>query len=269
MNLPKYSPIAAAILAAAVLAAPAALRADNDGQLSDHDIKKDVIKNMPSQISDKVSVSVDNGVVTLSGTVISDAQKSWAESAAKQVPQVRDVNDQLQVQEDATASASADKPHSDHWIAMKVKSELMFHKNVSATHTDVVCLDGVVTLSGVADNEAQRELTAEYAKRVDGVRDVRNQIQIRGSESNQTFAGDQSRSNGTKVDDSTITTKVKWELATHKSTSAIDTHVKTENGVVFISGSAKNDAEKSLVTQLAQGVQGVNEVDNQMSIQNQ
>lgn len=265
MNLHKISSTAAALLVATLFAVPAALRADNPpGQLSDSDIKRDVIRNMPRQISDKVSVSVDNGVVTLTGTVISDSQKGWAESAAKQVPQVRDVNDQLQVQED---QAAASEPHSDKWIAMKVKSELMFHKNVSATHTDVTCVDGIVTLSGTADNQAQKELTEEYAKRVDGVRGVHNMLEIR--DSNATFAGDNPNSNGAKVDDSTITAKVKWALATHKSTSAINTHVKTENGVVFISGTAHNDAEKSLVTQLAQGVPGVTEVDNQMSIENQ
>jgi osmotically-inducible protein OsmY len=267
MNLSKYSTTFAALLAATLLAAPAALRADNPpGALSDHDIKKDVEANMPSQISHKVSVSVDDGVVTLTGTVISDSQKSWAESAAKQVPQVRSVNDELQVQEDQAAAA---EPHSDKWIAMKVKSELLFHKDVSAIHTDVNCQDGVVTLSGIADNQAQRELTAEYARRVDGVRAVHNDIQVR--DTNPTFAGDDTNynSNGGKVDDSTITAKVKWELATHKSTSAMDTHVKTENGVVFISGVANNDAEKSLVTQLAQGVNGVSQVDNQMSVKNQ
>jgi osmotically-inducible protein OsmY len=71
---------------------------------------------------------------------------------------------------------------------------------------------------------------------------------------------------GDKIDDASITSQVKYALLTHKSTSALSTKVKTVDGVVHITGEAKTDAEKSLVTKLAKDVRGVNSVANNMTV---
>jgi osmotically-inducible protein OsmY len=52
----------------------------------------------------------------------------------------------------------------------------------------------------------------------------------------------------------------------HRSTSALHTTVSTSDGVVTLSGIAKNDAEKSLVTKLVTDIKGVNRVNNNMTI---
>jgi osmotically-inducible protein OsmY len=52
----------------------------------------------------------------------------------------------------------------------------------------------------------------------------------------------------------------------HRSTSALHTTVSTSDGVVTLSGIAKNDAEKSLVTKLVTDIKGVNSVNNNMTI---
>ncbi len=282
MHLPKKI---SALVAAAILAAPVAMFAESS---TDSVIESAAKKNMPSNIADKVTISSQDGVVTLTGNLPNDSQRSIAVSAVKQVPQVKDVTDDIKVADDmdssttSTATASSDataKHHSDKWIALKVKSELFVHKNVSATHTDVNVVNGVVTLSGFASSDAQKELTAQYAKNVEGVMDVKNEIEVRDTpapvattttaNANGTFAGDSNYTTGNKIDDSAITTKVKLQLAKHKSTSAMKTEVHTQNGVVMISGTAANPAEKDLVTQLAQGVPGVSSVTNNMDIQNQ
>jgi hyperosmotically inducible protein len=56
-------------------------------------------------------------------------------------------------------------------------------------------------------------------------------------------------------------------LLSHRSTSAIKTKVHTADGVVTISGVAKNAAEKSLVTKLATDINGVSSVVNNMTIE--
>ena len=61
---------------------------------------------------------------------------------------------------------------------------------------------------------------------------------------------------------------MKYELFSHKSTSALKTKINTNNGHVVISGDAKSDAEKDLVTQLAKSVRGVESVDNNMTVRN-
>ena len=55
-------------------------------------------------------------------------------------------------------------------------------------------------------------------------------------------------------------------LLYHHSTSAVSTHVETLDGVVTIGGIAKNNAEKVLVSKLANDVNGVKNVVNNMTI---
>lgn len=257
--------------AAALCAAPAAVHAD-DYSSTDRQIQRDAKKNLPESISSKVDIQSRDGIVTLTGTVMSEGQRREAVAAVKQVPDVKDVNDEIRVDngnpnnprtEDVAVTTEQEPAdhHSDKWIAFKIKSSLLTHSDVSATHTDVNVLDGVVTLSGTAKTQAQKDLTAQYAREIQGVRDVRNEMQVRDE---STFTGDQQSS---KVDDGTITAKVKFQLAKHRSTSAMHTSVHTENGRVFISGTADNQAEKDLVTRLAKDTPGVQDVENDMTIQ--
>ena len=71
---------------------------------------------------------------------------------------------------------------------------------------------------------------------------------------------------GDKIDDASITAQVKSSLLSHHSTSALKTSVSTTDGVVTLSGIAKNAAEKSLVTKLVTDINGVSSVINNMTI---
>jgi osmotically-inducible protein OsmY len=55
-------------------------------------------------------------------------------------------------------------------------------------------------------------------------------------------------------------------LLLHRSTSSVSTKVATTDGVVTVSGIAKNAAEKTLVTKLATDISGVKSVVNNMTI---
>jgi osmotically-inducible protein OsmY len=71
-----------------------------------------------------------------------------------------------------------------------------------------------------------------------------------------------------KIDDASITTQVKYALLTHKGTSALKTKLDTQEGVVVVTGVARSDAEKALVSKLAQDVRGVKSVTNNMNVKN-
>jgi osmotically-inducible protein OsmY len=116
---------------------------------------------------------------------------------------------------------------------------------------------GIVTLTGKADSLAQKQLTGEYAKDVDGVTEVRNNLVI--AKTNRRTMGD-------KVDDTSITAQVKSTLLFHKSTSMLATKVSTLNGVVSLHGEAKNPAERDLVTKLVEDIHGVQSVHNRMTV---
>jgi osmotically-inducible protein OsmY len=141
-----------------------------------------------------------------------------------------------------------------------VKTALLFHRNVRATKTDVNVKDGVVILSGEASSLAQKELTTEYAKDVEGVKEVKNEMTIAKTPAKP------AETTGEKIDDASITAQVKSSLLSHRSTSALKTKVSTMDGVVTVSGIAKNAAEKSLVTKLVTDIDGVGSVINNMTI---
>ena len=203
---------------------------------------------------DSIKTVSKDGVVTLTGTVAEESHKSLAENTVASLPGVKSVDNQL------TLTGEQPAEHSDSWITTKVKTVLLFHRNVSATGTTVYTKDGVVTLQGVASSEAQKELTTEYAKDIDNVKEVKNNMTIAKT------AATADATLGDKIDDASITAQVKSSLLSHHSTSALHTSVSTTDGVVTLGGIAKNNAEKSLVTKLTTDINGVISVINNMTI---
>lgn len=203
---------------------------------------------------DDIKVKSQEGVVILTGTVSEEAHKSLAEKTVESLPGVKSVDNKLEVKGERPVE------NSDLWLKAKVKVVLLFHQNVSAAKTEVDVKDGVVTLRGAADSEAQKELTTEYVKDVGGVKDVRNEMTAPKT-SKKIF-----ETVGEKIDDASITAQVKMSLLLHRSTSALKTRVETDKGEVTLSGKAKNGAEKDLVTKLVTDIKGVKSVKNLMVV---
>jgi osmotically-inducible protein OsmY len=201
---------------------------------------------------DDIDIDAEGGLVTLTGTVDSDSHKRLAAETAEELPGVKSVDNRLEVKEANETS--------DGWISTKVKAALLFHRSVSGLDTEVYVKDGIVTLRGQADNIAQKDLTSQYASDIEGVKNVKNEMTVAEPprENEQTFSE--------KVDDASITAQVKGALFAHRSTSALRTDVETENGIVTLKGTAKNQAEKDLVTKLVADIDGVKDVENDMEI---
>ncbi|MDI1247299.1 MAG: BON domain-containing protein [Lacunisphaera sp.] len=204
--------------------------------------------NYRTVLENNVKVQVKDGIVTLTGTVQDKDDKALAVDTVENLPGVIGVKNEIKVE-------SAYPEKSDGWMAFKIRGRLLVKANVSASTTKVEVKDGHVMLSGTADNLAQKELTAIYAKDIDGVKSVQNDIVVTDKPTV-----------GEKLDDASITSQVKFALLTHKSTSALKTKVVTQDGVVLVTGEAASDAEKSLVTKLAGDVRGVTKVSNNMIV---
>jgi osmotically-inducible protein OsmY len=208
--------------------------------------------NYRTVLEDHVKVKSNEGVVTLTGVVQDKEDKALAEDTVDNLPGVVSVDNQIEVKSDVPE-------HSDAWIALKIRSELLVKANVSATATKVDVKDGIVTLTGTVQSLAQKDLTEAYAKDIDNVKTVRNELVVEPSGSGDTAASE-------VIDDASITSQVKYALLSHRSTSAIATKVTTDNAVVNITGTASSDAEKALVTKLAQDTRGVKSVVNDMTV---
>jgi osmotically-inducible protein OsmY len=208
--------------------------------------------NYRTVLEDHVAVKCTDGVVTLTGIVQDRSEKTLAEDTVANLPGVVSVNNQIEVK-------SEFPEHSDAWIALKIRSELLIKANVSATATKVDVKDGIVTLTGTAINNAQKDLTEAYVKDIDNVKSVKNEMVVEAPPAGTATIGE-------VIDDASITSEVKYALLSHRSTSAISTKVTTNNSVVVISGVAGSDAEKDLVTKLAQDARGVKSVINNMTV---
>jgi len=211
---------------------------------------------------ENINIESKDGAVTLTGTVSEESQKTLANEMVANLPGVKSVDNKLGLK------GVIPDAYSDAWLITKVKSTLLFHKNVSGTATEVLVEKGAVTLRGKATSTAQKDLVTEYAMDVEGVKSVNNEMtilpaakklgQITVSEKVDTTIG--------SIDDASITALVKTTLLYHRSTSAINTLVTTNDGVVKLKGSVKNAAEKELVTKLVSDVNGVKGVVNNMTI---
>lgn len=249
---PNY-PLALILTAGAILVTSASLRAsDTDRRIEVTAAKSYVFKTYLKD--DTITTESKDGVVILTGTVAESSHKSMAEDTVASLPGVSRVVDHLEVRANQPAE------HSDAWIAMKVKCALLFHRDVSASATTVDVKDGVVTLGGQASSLAQKELTTEYAKDIDNVKQVRNEMVVAVTPAPTETIKEY-------IDDASITALAKATLMTHRSTSALTTKVETTDGVVTVNGIAANRAEKNLVTKLIMDIRGVNRVVNNMIVE--
>jgi len=207
---------------------------------------------------DDIKIQSKDGAVTLTGHVSEESHKSLAQETVAGLRGVKSVDNKLEVKGAPPAA------NSDAWLKGKVKFTLLFHRSVSAVETEVDVKDGIVTLRGEAAGQAQKELATDYARDVEGVKDVKNEMTVMTASK----PGKKThRTTGEKIDDASITAQVKMSLLYHRSTSALHTTVTTKRGVVTVGGKARNAAEKDLVAKLVSDIHGVKRVNNRMTIE--
>jgi osmotically-inducible protein OsmY len=211
---------------------------------------------------DNIKMQSKDGLVTLTGIVSEPSHKSLAEETVASLPGVKRVDNKL-VEKDGFPAAK-----SDAWLITKVKTTLLFHSNVNAIGTEVLAENGTITLRGEASSAAQKDLTTEYAKEVEGVTKVNNVMTVAktATPTDKSAVTKKADTMGEAIDDTSITALVKVTLLNHRSTSALKTTVKTEQGVVTLGGDAQNAAAKDLAGKFASDVQGVTKVINNMSV---
>ena len=144
------------------------------------DVASDIRHALEQAGLNDVSVSQDRdkGLVTLSGKVRTDDDKSRAESIARSIAGTQVVSNEIGV-----------RPHGDEGTARKVDSDLDsgIDKNLDAmlvqhrlkkdVRYDVN--NGVVTLKGNVNSRDQRASVERLAERVPNVKQVVNEIEVK------------------------------------------------------------------------------------------
>ncbi len=111
--------------------------------------------------------------------------------------------------------------------------------------------NGVVTLKGVVDTDAEKAKAARLAM-VKGVTHVDNQLKV-GSEGAKAT-----------VTDSTITARLKTEMVAEEPLRSV--HVETNNAVVSLTGTVPTAAARDRAIDLARSMGGVYRVEDNLKI---
>ena len=127
------------------------------------------IDSDPAIRESEVAVAAEDGLVTLTGSVASRSARVAAERAAKRIPGVRIVANDLHVK--------GGRERSDTDIAREALHCLRNNRAVP-TSVQAVVSGGVITLDGIVSSMHQRQ-AADYAvKYIQGVKGVNNDIAL-------------------------------------------------------------------------------------------
>jgi osmotically-inducible protein OsmY len=139
---------------------------------TDRQIQLDVLADIERDFYFKpaeIGVEVDDGIVTLTGTVSSYLKVSEAANIASMAPGVKDVANRLTV-------TLFGAPRDDTAIARAVRNALEWDVTVPEEKIESIVRNGVVTLKGTVDYWYQRKAVADAVAHLTGVVSVNNHI---------------------------------------------------------------------------------------------
>jgi hyperosmotically inducible protein len=204
-----------------------------------------------------IQVSVHDGKATLTGKVDEDVNKALAKQIALGVTGIKEVDNQIIVQADYVPPKRSERSFGevvdDATISSAIKSKLLWSKYTDGLAVEVETRNGRVTLQGTAESGAAKELAGNLAMNTRGVISVNNKLVIDENKP---------KTVGQAISDTWITTKVISTLTYSSNVSGSDIVVKTDKGVVSLSGKVDSGAEHALAIELAQNVRGVQSVNS-------
>jgi hyperosmotically inducible protein len=149
--------------------------------------------------------------------------------------------------------ARADGWVSDAWITTKAKISLLTTQGLTATDVSVDTLDGRVSLYGKVPTAADKEKAEAAAKQIDGVKSVRNLLQVVPP----------GQAAAVEASDAAIRTAVEKALAEDRGLAGTRIAVTSvTNGVVVLGGTAVSSAEHLRAIEAADRVRGVRRVES-------
>jgi hyperosmotically inducible periplasmic protein len=131
----------------------------------------------PDNAFNYVTVSVKDGMVFLSGNTYNDVPKSTALSIAQRMPGVKDVVDNIQV---LPTSIFDDRLRVQALRTIYGNSVLSRYAIDPAKPIRITVVNGNVTLTGVVDNQGDKDVANIKANGVPGVFKVVNNLQVAG-----------------------------------------------------------------------------------------
>lgn len=225
-----------------------------------------------------VDVTTNSGVVTLRGTVESEASRQQAQRLAEGVHGVTSVDNRLQVEgaerPAATTgtnadtrparSADADDRVDGAWLTTKIQAQYYTNPGLRPWNIDVTSSsDGVVTLRGEVDNAADRQQAVTIARNTEGVTRVDDNLRVRGTDT--AARGTDAPKTSVTQPDGWITAKIQAKYFMDGDVKGHEIDVDTANGVVTLKGAVESETARRQAEALARNTDGVRDVQNQLT----
>ena len=238
---------------------------------SDDQIKKQVekvLENDAALADSSIKVaSVNAGTVLLSGKADTISSHQRALIDARSVPGVRKVASEIQspdrlgdqeIWTDEPARASAKNSSSDAWITTKVKVGLLGDPGgLSPMKINVDTRDGIVTLFGIVNSDADKRAAEQQARKVSGVKSVQNELQVVPDVA----------ANRVEARDDQLLDAVEKRLGGREALKDNNIDVEVKNGVVRLTGTVDGFGERMTALTVARSTEGVKSVIDDLRIE--
>jgi osmotically-inducible protein OsmY len=192
----------------------------------------------------EIGVMVNDGIVTLTGTVDSYSKKSEAEKAAKNVTEVKAVVEKIEIK-------VIDKwgKKDDNDIANEVINAFTWTWQVPADTVKVKVENGWVTLEGELQWNCQKDAAKDAVKNLLGVTGVSNNITIKSETQARLEEKD-----------------IEQALKRNWSTNERDITVKVNGHTIKLTGTVNSWYQKNEADRIAWNAPGVWAVDNELIV---
>jgi len=213
--------------------------------MDDNALKKSVTAELewaPSIDAADIGVTVENGIVRLTGHVANYAQKIAAENAVKRVKGVRGFVEDLEIRDFA-------ETYTDEAIAGRVANMLDWDVTVPKDTVKVKVEKGFVTLTGQVDWQYQRTAAEQGVRRLLGVRGVSNQVQLKPH-----------------VQASDVKRRIEAALERQAEVEADKISISVDGGKVRLDGKVRAWFERDIIERAAWAAPGVNAVEDRVSV---
>ncbi|MGH7291033.1 MAG: BON domain-containing protein, partial [Myxococcota bacterium] len=240
-------------------------RAQSKSQASDAQLNERVstaLKADPALANSAIKVqSVNAGVVLLSGEAktLSDAYR--AVNLASRVEGVRRVASEIKSPDQLAdaelwregtydAPAYAKSTASDMWVTTASKMRLLANSDTPGFDINVDTNQGIVTLFGAVDSGVTKAQAEAEVRKVDGVRNVINDLQIVPA----------SQEKMVKKSDSDLTKAIDQRLEANSSLADASIDVEVSNGVARLTGTVPSQGDHVTALTVARSTAGVKKV---------
>ena len=155
-----------------------------------------------------------------------------------------------------TATTTVGTEIDDSVVTGRVRSALLSDPDVKSFDIKVETRKGQVQLSGFVGSQARVDHAIALTRKVEGVKGVENGMSVMQGKA----------SVGNTLDDGVITARVKSALLSDPGVKSFYIAIVTRKGQVQLSGYVDNQTQIDRAIVVAQGVEGVQSIGNEMSI---